>query len=382
MHTKELASCPICSGELVSLGISEDYEITALSARVTIDFAICRGCGFVCQSRALLFEAMMQYYQDSPKLREAVPSRTDLTLYDAQATFMERAGKLRATRVLDIGADMGKLLDHLLVQYGSETYYEEENRTAKLWLQQSNRHQDAGACTVHAPFDWIVLSQVLEHIVDPVAMLAGLRTRLGAEGKLFIEVPNHGVWDDLDVGFFFEHVNYFSPASLSAALDRAGYHLLALEVTTDAHYFEGRCRIIRACAQVRAPNLIDDAAEVVRSHERKHKLVRIHRIDALSRELSEAGEAGLALYGAAELASLVLRHMAVSGGRIAAVFDSDVRKHGLAFGGLSVQSPTAIADVNPAAIVILSSAEADIRRTIDTSGYAGRVLCWSELSDV
>jgi len=213
-------------------------------------------------------------------------------------------------------------------------------------------------------------------------MLASLRARLGAQGKLFIEVPNHGLWDDLDVGFFFEHINYFSPASLTAALDRAGYHLLQLEVTTDPHYFEDRCRIIRACAQPRAAGLIEDAAEFVRRHEQQQKLVRVRAIEALGRELAESGKGGLALYGAAELAGIVLRHLSATGGSVAAIFDSDVRKHGSTFGELSVRSPAEIVKVDPAAIVILSSAEADIRRTIELSGYRGRVVCWSELSDV
>lgn len=380
MQLRELCACPICSGELVPLGISEHYDLKALGERVSIDFAMCGACTFVCQSRVLPLDALMRYYQDSPKLREAVPSDTDAGLYAAQAAFMERAGELHGKRVLDIGADMGKLLDHLAHAYRAQTYYQEENATARAWLQDNGRHKEAANLADHGPYDWIVLSQVLEHIIEPVPMLVDLRRHLGSAGKLFLEVPNHGFWDDLDVGFFFEHVNYFSPASLTAALDRAGYHLLNLEVTTDPHYFEGRCRIVRACAQPRPAAVAADPAAAVRAHEHRHKTARFLAIDALSREVMRPGKPGLAIYGAAELADLLFRETGANAGRIAAVFDSDMRKHGLQFGGLPVRPPSEIVEVDPAAIVILSSAEADIRRTIESSGFRGRVIPWSEIA--
>ncbi len=59
--------------------------------------------------------------------------------------------------------------------------------------------------------DGIVLRHVLEHVVDPVAFLAGLLESNGGEGKIYIEVPcldwivRHDAWFDI----FYEHVNYF-----------------------------------------------------------------------------------------------------------------------------------------------------------------------------
>lgn len=382
MKTRQIAACPICASDVEPLDVRETYELKALAGSITVDLVMCRACQFVCAGTVLPLDALMRYYEQSPKLREAVPSATDRALYAAQAGFMQRAGRLAGARVLDIGADMGKLLDHLRGEYGCQTFYEEANLTALAWLRESNRHRDAAGLAPDTRFDWIVLSQVLEHIIDPVPMLVGLRRRLEPTGALFVEVPNHGMWDDLDIGLSFEHVNYFSPASLTAALDRAGYHLLSLEVTTDQHYFDGHCRIIRACAQPRASGLIADAARFVREHEQRQKSARVQAVDALSRELEQTGRRGLGLYGAAELAGIVMRHIPASSGRVAAVFDSDSRKHGLDFGGLAVRSPAEIVTVDPGAIVILSSAEADIRQTIATAGYQGMVVGWSELSNV
>lgn len=379
IEMQRIAACPICGGAMEPLGLSEEYTLKALGARVRIDFGICRACSFVCQTSVLPLDALMRYYRDSPKLREGKPSATDRDLYAAQAAFMASAAPLRETSVLDVGADMGKLLDHLAADYGCRTFYQEENATAKAWLREHGRHADAADPSGCAPFDWIVLSQVLEHIVDPVAMLQGLRTLSAPDGKLFVEVPNHGFWDESDIGLFFEHVNYFSPASLTAALDRAGFHVLSLSVTSDRHYFNGRCRIIRACAQRYPEALLRDAAGAVREHERRHKTARLEAVDALSRELVRDGKPGLALYGAADLADQVFRQTGAQRERIAAIFDSDVRKHGQDFQGFTVLPPSEILSVAPGAIVILSSAETDIARTIEGLGYRGRVVCWSDL---
>jgi hypothetical protein len=374
----EVRGCPICGGELVSLDLPEDYDLKALGTRVRIEYGLCRSCAFVCQTRALLKDELMRYYRDSPKLREGIPSETDAQLYGAQSAFMQQTGDLHGKRVLDVGADMGKLLDHLSNVYGCKTFYQEENATARSWLEAHGRHVNANDAAEHTPYDWIILSQLLEHVVEPVPFLIEMRGYMACDGKLFVEVPNHGFWDDADIGLFFEHVNYFSPASLSAALDRSGYNVLNLEVTKDAHYFNGTCRIIRVCAQRRPDALAADPVAVVRAHEHKHKWGRLSAIDALSKDLMHAGRPGLALYGAADLAGQLFRRTGAKE-RIAAIFDSDVRKHGTELGGVAIKPPSEIVAVDPKAIVILSSAETDIARTIAATGYRGRVVCWSAL---
>jgi FlaA1/EpsC-like NDP-sugar epimerase len=122
-----------------------------------------------------------------------------------------------------------------------------------------------------------------------------------------------------------------------------------------------------------------DVAAAVRAHEHKHKAARFIAVDGLSRAVMRGEKPGLAVYGAAELADLLFRETGVNAGRVAAIFDSDTRKHGTLFGGLPVRPPSDIPEVDPAVIVILSSAEADIRRTIEAAGFRGRIVPWSDL---
>lgn len=77
-------------------------------------------------------------------------------------------------------------------------------------------------------FDGVLLSHVLEHLVDPVAALRGLQVLARPGARLICEVPNmrcdaarlRGLsWAHLDVP---RHLNFFTEQSLRAAMTAAG----------------------------------------------------------------------------------------------------------------------------------------------------------------
>jgi hypothetical protein len=163
-------------------------------------------------------------------------------------------------------------------------------------------------------------------------------------------------------------------------LDRAGFVPQLLAVTKHERYFSGRVRIIRVCATPRPAAPAADPAAAVRAHYERSGVSRFTAIDALSRTLLENGKPGLAIYGAAELAHQLFAHTGLNEGRLAAIFDSDPRKHGRDFGGLPVRPPSDIPLLAPVAIVILSGAETDIQTAIAQQGYRGRIVPWSKIA--
>ncbi len=89
-------------------------------------------------------------------------------------------------------------------------------------------------------FDAVLLADVLEHIVDPLAFLARiLAHRSLGRATLVISVPNYGVWYNRVRTLFgrFEyawsglydrtHLRFFTRASLRKVLDYAGFELVA-----------------------------------------------------------------------------------------------------------------------------------------------------------
>lgn len=71
--------------------------------------------------------------------------------------------------------------------------------------------------------DVIILSCVLEHEIDPVALLDGCRERLAPDGVVVVKVPNYACFSRRLrrrrwCGYRWpDHVNYFTPRSLTAA---------------------------------------------------------------------------------------------------------------------------------------------------------------------
>ncbi len=75
-------------------------------------------------------------------------------------------------------------------------------------------------------FDLITMMHALEHFTDPAAALADLRTKLGAEGSLLIEVPNAEV-NPFDL-LIADHVSHFTRHDLARLVGSAGMGVAAI----------------------------------------------------------------------------------------------------------------------------------------------------------
>jgi SAM-dependent methyltransferase len=78
-------------------------------------------------------------------------------------------------------------------------------------------------------FTLVTLNKVLEHVADPVAMLAHARSALAAGGIVYVEVPDGEAASVAGYGreeFFVEHLHVFSRESLGMLATRAGFDML------------------------------------------------------------------------------------------------------------------------------------------------------------
>ncbi|WP_395453911.1 class I SAM-dependent methyltransferase (plasmid) [Azospirillum melinis] len=87
--------------------------------------------------------------------------------------------------------------------------------------------------TTLGTFNAVTLNKVLEHVMDPVRMLARIHPLLKPGGFIYIEVPDTAAATHPDSQnreeFFVEHHHVFSPMSLTALVERAGFALVTLE---------------------------------------------------------------------------------------------------------------------------------------------------------
>lgn len=82
-----------------------------------------------------------------------------------------------------------------------------------------------------ARFDCITFNKVLEHVPDPVAMLARARPLLVPDGFVYVELPDEAGWMEGPEReeFFIDHHHVFSPPSFALLVERAGFQLRVVE---------------------------------------------------------------------------------------------------------------------------------------------------------
>ena len=81
-------------------------------------------------------------------------------------------------------------------------------------------------------FDVVTFNKVLEHVEDPVLMLAKSRRHLTDRGFVYVELPDGEAAAQDGPGreeFFIDHPHIFSAASLTLLAARAGFRVVTLE---------------------------------------------------------------------------------------------------------------------------------------------------------
>jgi len=91
---------------------------------------------------------------------------------------------------------------------------------------------DFGSYRSPRTFDVVTFNKVLEHVEDPVAMLAHAVDAIASGGFVYLEVPDGESAVGAGSGreeFFIDHHHIFSAASLALMIVRAGFTLRLLE---------------------------------------------------------------------------------------------------------------------------------------------------------
>ncbi len=137
--------------------------------------------------------------------------------------------------VLDVGSGLCVFLARMKQAGWQGTALDPDPRAVQHAAQAVGVEGIAGDFMTATPprrFEVVTFNKVLEHVVDPVAMLARARHWVEPGGLVYVELPDaDGAWT---VGpgreeFFVEHWHVFSAASLCLLAARAGFIVDALE---------------------------------------------------------------------------------------------------------------------------------------------------------
>jgi SAM-dependent methyltransferase len=159
--------------------------------------------------------------------------------WDGDLAFHGRRGR---GRLLDVGCNEGRGLSLYAANGFAAEGLEINSRAAAVARRRGFSVHHMGLAEFHpaAPYDVVVLANVLEHAWDPGATLREVRRLVRPAGEVWISCPNAAslwrrvfgrAWVNWHVPY---HLWHFSPATLSGVLEAAGFKITALETFTPA----------------------------------------------------------------------------------------------------------------------------------------------------
>lgn len=148
-------------------------------------------------------------------------------------------------RLLDIGCSAGGRFKYHLSR-GCDVYGIEANENARDIIKITGYKIHIGLFdpNLYEPgfFDYVIMDQVLEHMVNPLNTLQGISCLLKPQGKLIISTPNARGWG---AKIFRQHwihwhtpyhLHFFSRKSLEYLADQAGLKIIKHLTITDSKW--------------------------------------------------------------------------------------------------------------------------------------------------
>jgi SAM-dependent methyltransferase len=163
-----------------------------------------------------------------------------------RAELLPYLSPARGRVILDVGCGAGHLLAHLKSQGARETIGLELRKEVADELRQSGRVDKVLCLDIEtaelplpeASLDLVIVSHVLEHMIDPWLVLRKLRRHLRPGGQLVGAIPNvrfvrviwelvaTGQWRYADSGILDRtHLRFFTKRSMTDLLTACGYQI-------------------------------------------------------------------------------------------------------------------------------------------------------------
>jgi SAM-dependent methyltransferase len=210
----------------------------------------CGACGFGQPDRLPVlpgfFDRMYDQRWSDAWIASEFESETKDLIFRTILGELDRRCPERPRRLLDVGAHAGRFL-HVAQRAGWQVEGIELNpRTAAFAAHRTGArvHQiNARALAASGErFHAVTLTDVLEHIPEPVQLLVTLAQLVEAGGTIAVKVPcGRSQWHkermlsaisasrEISLAGNLVHVNHFTPRSLAAALERAGFRAVGVQ---------------------------------------------------------------------------------------------------------------------------------------------------------
>ena len=232
---EKYVKCNLCGSDNTNLLYTKD----------SFKIVICKNCGLVYINPRLDSKTLDQLYNKDNKDFDDQHFKTNINYYintkkDDKKTFERRLNLIqkykKQGKLLDIGCSIGTFLD-IARKKGWDTFGIDLSKASidyctkelKLNVKQGKLED------IKFPsnsFDVVIMSDLLEHVPNPIATLKEANRILKKEGLLFITTPDIGSitaklmrtrWVHLKPR---EHIYYFTPKTIERILSKTGFKLI------------------------------------------------------------------------------------------------------------------------------------------------------------
>lgn len=251
-----IRNCEICNSNKKKILYEQNFYNQTISPMEKYDVCICKECGFIYADNIPSQEKFDKYYGEISRYEfqhnDGIVSKSYIKHTEKLADFIDSETCGHGASILDIGCSTGTLLSILKKRgYHNLTGIDPSPSCIKTINKKYNI--DAYSSTIsnfklHKTFDIIILSAVLEHIVDLNHSLQIVSNLLKEDGVLIIEIPDAGRFKDFIYTpyqqFSIEHIRYFTEISIRNLLLKNNFDIYRLEYninegnqTVDPNFF-------------------------------------------------------------------------------------------------------------------------------------------------
>lgn len=264
--------------------------------------------------------------------------------------------------ILDVGCGAGGLLDALAVCGCRSLAGMDPALACAAEVTRRGHRGVTGTLDDHpldgsTAFDGIVLSHVLEHVLDVPAALEAVSRLAHPTGWLYVEVPDAMRYGDCLIApyqdFNLEHINHFSAVSLEGVLSSHGWRVvLAGSKTLDLGHgrrYPAVYTFARRCPPVTPLPDRETAFSLKAYVDRSAEAMR-----AIERVLeSRVMQQPVAVWGAGQFTMRLLGETALGKGEITAFVDSNPIYQGRTLAGRPIIAPADARQHLPATVPIV-----------------------------
>ena len=232
-------ACPVCHSKSgVALGQLKYALFADSSLADKFEVVCCAGCGYVsCDtpSTQVDFDRFYErYYYSTAYVAHEIPPEEDRYFVDVIETISSFLTDERDT-IFDVGCGIGGLLRKCRV-LGYQNLFAVDPSPSCVDLLTQAGFQAALGSVLDIPFtniepDVLVLSHIVEHLVDMRQSLDRVRQRLDRGGVVYVEVPDAALYEEHCPGlplqfFYLQHVVHFDEKQLDNLLHANGFRKL------------------------------------------------------------------------------------------------------------------------------------------------------------